>query len=59
MRRFARRLSSAYDAVRAAVTLGWSNGQVEEQINRLKTLKRRMYGRASLDPLERGFLLAA
>ncbi len=59
LQRFARRLSSDYDAVRAAVTLAWSNGQVEGQINRLKTLKRQMYGRASLDLLERRFLLAA
>ncbi|HEY8614331.1 MAG TPA: ISL3 family transposase [Roseomonas sp.] len=40
LQRFAKRLSSDYDAVRAAVTLAWSNGQVEEQINRLKTIKR-------------------
>ena len=59
LQRFAKRLSSDYDAVRATVTLAWSNGQVEGQINRLKTLKRQMYGRASLDLLERRFLLAA
>ena len=41
------------------MTLAWSNGQVEGQVNRLKTLKRQMYGRASLDLLERRFLLAA
>jgi transposase len=29
------------------VTLGWSNGPVEGQINRLKMLKRTMYGRPS------------
>ena len=59
LQRFAKRLSSDYAAVRAAVTLAWSNGQVEGQINRLKTIKRQMYGRASLDLLERRFLLAA
>ncbi len=59
LQRFAKRLSSDYDAVRAAVTLAWSNGQVEGQINRLKTIKRQMYGRANLDLLERRFLLAA
>lgn len=59
LQRFARRMSSDYDAVRAAVTLAWSNGQVEGQINRLKTLKRQMYDRASLDLLECRFLLAA
>ncbi len=39
--------------------LAWSNGQVEEKINWLKTIKRQMYGRANLDLLERRFLLAA
>ena len=29
----------------------WSNGQTEGQINRLKTLKRAMYGRAGVDLL--------
>ena len=52
-------MSADYDAVRAALMLDWSNGPVEGQINRLKTLKRQMYGRANLDLLERRFLLAA
>ncbi len=59
LRRFAKRLSADYEAIRAAVTLGWSNGPVEGQINRLKMLKRTMYGRAGLDLLGRRFLLAA
>ena len=46
-------------AVRAAFTLPWSSGQAEGQINRLKRLKRQMYGRASLDLLRRRTLLAA
>jgi transposase len=45
--------------VRAALELPWSNGQVEGQINRLKLLKRQMYGRAGLDLLERRALPAA
>lgn len=40
-----------YDAVRAAFTLPWSNGQVEGQVNRLKFIKRQMYGRAKFDLL--------
>ena len=59
LRGFAKRLSADYDAVRAAVTLKWSNGPVEGQVNRLKAIKREMYGRAGLDLLERRFLLAA
>jgi transposase len=47
------------DAVRAGVTLSISNGPVEGQINRLKMLKRQMYGRAGIDLLSRRFLLAS
>lgn len=38
-------------AVRNAFLSEWSNGQVEGQVNRLKTIKRQMYGRASFDLL--------
>jgi transposase len=38
-------------AVRNAITEPCSNGQAESQINKLKTLKRSMYGRASLELL--------
>jgi transposase len=46
-------------AVEAALLSPWSNGQTEGQINRLKTLKRQMYGRAKLDLLRQRFLAAA
>jgi transposase len=46
MQRLARTLRGDIDAVRNAITERWSNGQTEGQINRLKTLKRAMYGRA-------------
>lgn len=57
-RGFAKRLWADYDAVKAGVTFPWSNGPVEGQINRLKMLKRTMFGRAKLDLLSRRFLLA-
>ncbi len=38
-------------AVRAAIVEPWSNGPVEEQVNRLKLIKRSMYGRAKFDLL--------
>jgi len=38
-------------AVRAAVETHWSNGQTEGQVNRLKFIKRQMYGRAKFDLL--------
>ena len=44
---FAYGLRRDRDAVEAAFRLPWSSGQMEGQINRLKTLKRQMYGRSS------------
>jgi transposase len=44
-------------AVRAGITLRWSTGPVEGQINRLKMLKRQMYGRANVDLLRQRVLL--
>ena len=44
---FAEFLRQDYDAVKAGLTLSWSNGQVEGQVNRLKLIKRQMFGRAS------------
>jgi transposase len=58
-RRFAKGLRADMAAVQAAVTLPWSQGPIEGQINRLKMLKRQMCGRAHLDLLARRFLLAA
>jgi transposase len=58
-RRFARGLQADYAAVQAAVALPWSQGPIEGQINRLKMLKRQMFGWARLDLLARRFLLAA
>ena len=49
MQRFAAGLEADLSAVRAAFSSPWSSGQVEGQINRLKYLKRQMYGRAKLD----------
>lgn len=47
--RFARVLRRDIDAVYNAIELPWSNGPTEGQINRLKTLKRAMYGRAGTE----------
>ncbi len=46
-------------AVLAGLTLSWSNGPVEGQINRLKLIKRSMYGRAKFDLLRVRVLHAA
>ena len=54
---FAHTMMKDYDAIKNALTLPWSNGQVEGQINKLKTIKRQMYGRASFALLRKRLLL--
>ncbi len=51
LRGFASGIKRDYTAVQAALSLPWSQGQVEGQITRLKLLKRQMYGRARFDLL--------
>jgi transposase len=50
---FAKSLLNDYQAVKNALTLPWSNGPVEGQINKLKTIKRQMYGHAGFDLLRK------
>ena len=50
---FAQHLMTDYDAIKNACSLEWSNGQVEGQVNRLKNIKRKMYGRASFSLLRK------
>ena len=57
--RFARGLTDDPAAVEAGLTLEWSNGQTEGQVNKLKLLKRQMYGRANFDLLRLRMLRAA
>ncbi len=45
-----------YDAVRAALSMEWSQGQVEAQVHRLKLIKRQAYGRAKFDLLRQRVL---
>lgn len=49
MRAFAKGLKKDEAAVRAWLRLEWSNDQVEGQVNRLKMIKRQMFGRAKFD----------
>lgn len=55
----ARGLTQDLEAVKAALEYEWSNGQTEGQVNRLKMLKRQMYGRAKFDLLRARVLHAA
>ncbi|APU44059.1 transposase [Streptomyces sp. TN58] len=46
------------DAVIAGLTLPWSSGVVEGHVNRIKMLKRQMFGRAGFTLLRKRVLLA-
>ncbi|AYG85248.1 hypothetical protein DWB77_07465 [Streptomyces hundungensis] len=48
---FAGFLRQDVDAVTAGLTLPPSSGVIEERVNRVKTLKRALYGRASFELL--------
>jgi transposase len=59
LRNFAVRLEKDGAAVRAALTLPWSNGPTEGHINRLKLIKRTAFGRMKEDLLRQRMLHAA
>jgi transposase len=59
VRHFAEGIRRDESAVNAAVTLPWSNGPVEGHVNRLKTIKRQMYGRAGFALLKARVVNAA
>ncbi|MGA7731736.1 MAG: transposase [Chloroflexia bacterium] len=56
MRSFPLGIGRDYDAVKAAIVLPWSQGQTEGQVNKLKTVKRAMYGRAGFALLRQRLL---
>jgi transposase len=58
LQNFAQGLRRDEAAVRAALRSEWSNGQTEGQVNRLKLLKRQMFGRAKFDLLRARVLYA-
>ncbi|GAA0663971.1 hypothetical protein GCM10010193_14130 [Kitasatospora atroaurantiaca] len=55
---FAAGLNSDYDAVEAGLTSHWNSGPVEGAVNRIKMLKRQMFGRAGFPLLRKRVLLA-
>jgi transposase len=59
LRSIAKSIQQDYAAIEAACSQPWSQGPVEGQINRLKCLKRQMYGRARFDLLRLRILQAA
>jgi transposase len=59
LKRFAGKLRVDHDAVQAGLTLRYSNGQTEGQVNKLKLVKRQGYGRAKVDLLRKRVLRTA
>jgi transposase len=59
LHRFVRGLRLDYDAVLNGLTLPHSSGAVEGNVNRIKMIKRQMYGRAKFDLLRKRILHAA
>ncbi len=59
IRQFANGLKQDWDAIVAGLTLHWNNAVAEGHVNRLKLIKRQMYGRANFDLLRARFLAAA
>jgi transposase len=57
MQSFAKGLQQDLAAVTAGISLPWSNGQTEGQVNRLKLIKRTMYGRAGFNLLRQRILV--
>lgn len=58
VRRFAQHLERDIDAVIAGLTQPWNSGVVEGHVNRIKMLKRQMFGRAGFELLRKRVLLA-
>jgi transposase len=59
LKHFGAGLRRDWEAVVAGLTLPWSSGPVEGQVNRLKMIKRQMFGRASLAVLRARIVPAA
>lgn len=55
---FAVGLNAEFDAVTAGLTTDWTSGPVEGAVNRIKMLKRQMFGRAGFPLLRKRALLS-
>jgi len=58
LKTFARGLLSDIEAVENGIIMHWNNGPVEGHVNRTKSIKRQMYGRASFELLRRKVILS-
>jgi hypothetical protein len=58
LKTFARGLMRDIEAVENGIRMSWSNGAVEGHVNRIKSIKRQMYGRASFELLRKKVILS-
>ncbi len=58
LKTFARGLLRDIDAVENGIKMSWSNGAVKGHVNRIKSIKRQMYGRAGFDLLRQKVILS-
>jgi transposase len=58
LKTLARGLSRDINAVENGIKMRWSNGAVEGHVNRIKSIKRQMYGRAGFDLLRKKVILS-
>ena len=58
LKTFSNSLMQDIKAVENGIKLPWSNGAVEGHVNRIKSIKRQMYGRAGFELLRRKVILS-
>lgn len=58
LKRFAKGLITDIEAIKAAIIRDDNNGITEGNVNRLKNIKRQMYGRAGFELLRRKVVLS-
>ena len=57
IKRFARGVINDYQAVYQGFESNWGNGPVEDQVNRLKTIKHQIYGWACFELLKKRVII--
>ena len=58
LKTFSRGILRDIEAVENGINMSWSNGAVEGHVNRIKSIKRQMYGRASFELLRKKVILS-
>ena len=58
LRTFVNGIKMDIESVYNAITMNFNSGMVEGNVNRLKNIKRQMYGRAGLELLKRKVILS-